>query len=114
MLRECGASSGHRTSRVYWIARRRGRRHSPSEPDLIAALEREDLARLVRAGELEPEALDDLACSLDLHGVRLGELARADPQRIFEPDPHVTAHGGGHRGDRHLVAAGTEHGPMII
>src|SRR6266536_3169899 len=36
-----------------------GRRHS--EPDLVAALEREDLARFVRAGELEPEALDDLA-----------------------------------------------------
>src|SRR2546423_14095161 len=84
-----------------------------SKPDLVAALERKDFARLVRAREREPEPFHDLARLLDLHGVRLGKLAGPDPQRILEADAHVAAHGGRHGGDRHLVAAGAEHGPVV-
>ena len=47
-----------------------------SEVHPVAALELEDLARLVGRGDLEAEALDDLARRRDLLGVRFGELAR--------------------------------------
>ena len=47
-------------------------------------------------------------------GVRLGELAGADPERVLQPDAHIAAHRGRHRGDLHLVAPRAEHGPVII
>ena len=50
----------------------------------------------------------------DLLGVRLGELAGADPERVLQADADVAAHRGRHRGDRHLVAPGAEHRPVIV
>jgi hypothetical protein len=35
-----------------------------------------------------------------------GELAAAEPQRIFEPDTDIAAHDRAHRYQRHLVAPG--------
>src|ERR1044072_9212064 len=77
-----------------------------SETHLAAALEHQDLARLVRGGDLQSQPLDDLPHLGDLRGVRLGELARADPERVLEADAHIAAHRGRHRGNRHLVTAG--------
>src|SRR6516165_10967984 len=57
------------------------------ERDLVGALEREDLARLVGRGDLEPQPFEDLARHADLVGIGGGELALADPQRVLEADP---------------------------
>ena len=49
-----------------------------------------------------------------LLGIASGEPAGPGPQRILEPDAHVAAHGGRHRGDRHLVAAGAQDRPAVV
>src|SRR6516165_11790206 len=85
-----------------------------SERDLVSALELEDRACLVRGRDFEAKSFDDLARLRDLGGIRLGQLAGADPQRVLEADPHVAAHRGRHRGDRHLIAARSQHRPMIV
>src|SRR5581483_3390748 len=77
-----------------------------SERDLVAALELQNLAGLVGGGDLEAQSLDDLAHLRHLLGVALGEAAGTQPQRVLEADAHVAAHGGGLRGDGHLVAPG--------
>src|SRR5947209_211460 len=85
-----------------------------SEADLVAALQLQHRAGIVGGGEFEAEALDDLPGLGDLLGIRLRELAGADPQRILQADANVAAHGGGHRGDRELIAAGAENRPAIL
>ena len=60
-----------------------------SEPDGVASLEREHLARLAGAGDLQREVLDDRAHDPDLLRVRPGEPALARVQAVFEPDPDV-------------------------
>src|SRR3954471_21751256 len=80
----------------------------------VAALELQDLAGLVRGRDLEAEALDDLARLHDLLGVRFRELAGPDLERVLETDAHVAAHRGRHGGDRQLVAAGAEYGPVVL
>ena len=62
------------------------------EGDLVAALELENFTCLVRAGDLEPEAFDDLTDLCHLFGIGLCEAAGADPQTVFKPDPNVAAH----------------------
>ena len=72
------------------------------------------LPRIVRRRDLEPQPLDDLPRRAHLRRVRLGELARSEPQAVLEPDAHVAAHRGRHRSDRQLVAAGAEHAPAVL
>ena len=38
----------------------------------------------------------------------------ADPNQIFKPNAHIPSHSGSHRGDRHLIAARSQHRPVII
>src|SRR5262249_3035367 len=85
-----------------------------SKCHLVAALEGEDFARLVRGCDLKPETFEDLAHLSDLLGVRFRELAGTDPEGILHADAHVAAHGGSHRCHAHLVGARTKHRPMII
>src|ERR1700686_4557799 len=72
------------------------------EGDLVPALELENLPSLVRTGDLEPKAFDDLADLCHLFGIGLREAAGAYPQAVFKSDSDVAAHRGGHRGNRHL------------
>ena len=53
-------------------------RDDGSEIHLVAALEREDFARVVGRRDLQSQPFEDLPHLGDLLGVRLGELARAD------------------------------------
>lgn len=53
---------------------------SRSKVDAVAALEFEDLAGVVRRGDLEAKALDDLAHLDHLLSIRLGKLTRGKPQ----------------------------------
>src|SRR5436190_2026740 len=80
-----------------------------SEIHLVAALEREDLARVVRRRDLQSESLENLAHPGHLLRVRFRKLARPDPQRVLHADAHVATHRGGLRGDAHLVGARAEH-----
>jgi hypothetical protein len=64
---------------------------SASESNFIAALKLQDFARVGGCGDLEPEPFDDLADPCDLGGVRLGELALAEPQAVFQPDTDMPA-----------------------
>src|SRR5262249_49525476 len=85
-----------------------------SKRRLVAALEREDFARLVRGCDLQPKTFENLAHLSDLLGVGLCKLACSDPEGILHADAHVAAHGGSHRCNAHLVGARTEHRPMIV
>ena len=42
------------------------------------------------------------------------QLPRAVPQRVFQPDAHIAAHGQRLGGNRHLVAPGTQHRPQVV
>ncbi len=84
------------------------------EVDAVASLEREHLARLRRLGDLETEALDDLARQRHLLGVGFCQPAGAGPERILEADAHIAAHRSGHGGDGKLVAPGAQHRPVIL
>src|SRR6476660_6100525 len=87
---------------------------SGSKRHLVAALEREDFARLVRGCGLQPKTFENLAHLSDLLGVGLRKLACSDPEGILHADAHIAAHGGSHRCNAHLVGACTEHRPMIV
>ena len=56
----------------------------------------------------------DLPDQRHLLGVRRGQPATADVQRIFEPDPHVAAQQQGLRCHWHLIATGTQHAEQIV
>src|SRR5436305_13257383 len=77
----------------------------PSHFQLVAALEVEDVARLVRGRHFEAKTLDDLAGELHLFGVRCRHAARRRPQRIFQPYPDVSSHCRCHRRNRQLIAS---------
>src|SRR5665213_264574 len=85
-----------------------------SETDLVASFQRQYFPRLVGRCDLQAKPFDDLSNLRHLVGIRLCELAGADPQAVFETDADIPAHGGRHRRDRHLGAAGAEHGPAIV
>src|ERR1700723_3238546 len=59
------------------------RQQSDSESDLVAAFQRQDLPRLVGRRDLQAKSFDDLANLRHLIGIRLRELAGADPQAVF-------------------------------
>src|SRR5262245_41279642 len=90
------------------------RRRQRSESDLVTTLERQDLAGVVRRGDFEAEAFEDHPRLLDLLGVRLGELAGPDPERIFKADADIAAHCGSLSRDPHLVLPRAEHRPVIV
>ena len=52
----------------------------PLKRHLVAALERKDLARLIRAGDVQPKPFKDLAHLGDLLCIRFSELSRTDPE----------------------------------
>ena len=58
--------------------------------------------------------LQDRADAPHLVGVRFGELALADEQRILEADPDIAAHDRAHGDQRQLVAAGGEDRPAVL
>src|SRR6185437_2939163 len=87
---------------------------SRSKRHLISALERKNLARLVGRRDLVAKAFENLAHLRDLLGVRLGEPAGADPERILHADAHVAAHRRRHGGNPHLALPGAEHRPVIV
>src|SRR5579859_6530634 len=60
-----------------------------SEPDPIAALEVEHLARLLGRGDLQAEFLQDAADLRHLLGVRLRQCAATDIQAVLQPDAHI-------------------------
>src|SRR4051812_47018603 len=84
------------------------------EPDLVAAFERKDLARVIRRGDFEPEAFENLAHLFHLLRIGFGKLARPGPQRVLHADTDIAAHRGGLRRDAHLVRARPEYRPMIV
>src|SRR4029450_864428 len=85
-----------------------------SKCHLVAALEREDFARLVRGRDVKAEPFQDLSHLGDLLGVRFSQLARAYPERILHADPNVAAYRSGNGRNPHLVGACAEHRPMIV
>src|SRR6476661_4264866 len=80
---------------------------------LIAALELQDLPRLVRRCDLKGEAFQHLADDADLIGVGFGKLAGAGPKRILETDAYIGAHGGADGGEGDLIATGAQDRPLI-
>src|SRR5262245_54289491 len=58
---------------------------------LVAALEREDFARLVRCGDVNAEPFQDLSNLGDLLGVRYSQLTRTHPERTLHAAPNVVA-----------------------
>src|SRR5215467_12905525 len=72
------------------------------------------LARVGGGGDLQRQVLEDGADAADLLGIALGELALADINRIFEPDPDIATHDRAHGDERHLVPSGREDRPLIL
>lgn len=50
------------------------------EIDLVAPFQFQQFPRLIRRGNVEAEAVENLSRRLDLIGIRFGELTRPDPQ----------------------------------
>src|SRR5689334_8819076 len=82
--------------------------------NLIAALQRQDFARIVGRGDLEPQTLDDPAHLSHLVGVRLGQSTPAEPEAVLEPNADVPAHRSRLRRNRHLAAAGAQNRPPVV
>src|SRR5690242_3855275 len=80
-----------------------------SERHRVAALQGEQLARLLRRGDVERQVLEDGADAGDLLGVALRELALAEIEAVLEADTDVAAHDrrGGDEGE--LMPAGRQH-----
>src|SRR5262249_47055611 len=51
---------------------------------------------------------------LHLARVAFGQLARADPDRVFQANARVATHRDGLRSDRQLVAAGAQYAPLVV
>src|SRR5689334_14896068 len=62
----------------------------------IATLQRQRLARLGRARDLERQVLEDRADPAHLLGIALRQLALAEIERVLEPDPDIAAHDRAH------------------
>jgi len=65
---------------------------SQLECDPVAAFEGEHASRIVGCGDFQRQGFDDCAHSANLRGVAFGELSRAIPQRILQPDADVATH----------------------
>src|SRR2546422_5577734 len=75
----------------------------------VGALQAQNLARLLRGGDLIAELLDQAAHLGDLLGVALGKLAAPDIEAVLETDAHVATHHYGLGGEWNLETAGTQH-----
>src|SRR6266571_5007732 len=80
----------------------------------VGTLQAQNLARLLRGGDLIAEFLDQAPHLGDLLGVALGELAAADIEAVLEPDADIAAHHHGLGGERNLETAGAQHRPLIV
>src|SRR5258707_1255253 len=85
-----------------------------SEGDLVAALELQHGASLVRRRDLERQLLDDLADATDLLGVALGQPPGAEIDAVLEPDPDIAAHRRADGGKVDLVAPGRQDRPLVV
>src|SRR5712664_3230299 len=85
-----------------------------SEGDLVAALELQHGAGLVRRRDIERQLLDDLADAADLFGVALGQPSGAEIDAVLEPDPDIAAHRRPDGGEVDLVAPGRQDRPLIV
>src|SRR5215813_11787566 len=85
-----------------------------SEGDLVAALELQHGAGLVRRCDVERQLLDDLADAADLLGVALGQPSGAEIDAVLEPDPDIAAHRRADGGEVDLVATGRQDRPLIV
>src|SRR5207249_4680686 len=85
----------------------------PSEPDVVPALQTEDLARVVGSCDFEPEPFDDLPRGAHLRGIRFGQRAGSEPQAVLETDADMPAHRGRLRRHRQLIAPCAEHAPVV-
>src|SRR5262249_36945827 len=113
-----------RPVRVYWMpafagmttarSDKRARLLQVSKLHAVGALEAENLARLLRAGDLIAELLHDSPHLGNLLGVALGELAAADIEAVLKADAHIAAHHHRLGGERNLEAAGAQHRPVIV
>src|SRR5256885_9759864 len=72
---------------------------SSLKSDIASSLQLQHVASLVRRGDGEAELLQDAPRLRHLLGVGFSELAAAEPQAVLQPDAHVAAHHGAHRGD---------------
>src|SRR6185437_7538747 len=90
------------------------RPHERSEAYVRPALQSQNLARIVRCSDREPQPFDDLPCCAHLRCIRLGERARSKPQAVLEANTHVAAHRCRLRRDGQLIAAGAEHAPAVL
>src|SRR5215813_9473060 len=79
-----------------------------SEGDLVAALQLQHRAGLVRRRDVERQLLEDLADAPDLLGVALGQPPGAEIDAVLEPDAHVAAHRRPDGGEVDLVAPGRQ------
>src|SRR4029079_14524483 len=85
-----------------------------SKTHAIGSLEAERSAGFVPRRNLVAKLLEDAADLRHLLGIALGELARADIERILEADAHVAAHHRGVGTEIHLVTAAGKHRPIIL
>ena len=85
-----------------------------SEVDVVPALEIQDFARFIGRRDFQTQAFDQGTRAFDLIGIGFGQLARAVPQRVFQPHAHIAAHCQRLRRYRHLVAAGAQHRPDVV
>ena len=79
----------------------------------LRALEREQLAGLVRGRDLERQLAQDADDLRDLVGVRLRQLALRVVEAVLEADPHVAPHDRPDRDETRLVATGAENRPDV-
>src|ERR1700754_1917071 len=84
------------------------------EPDLLRALELQDLARLVGARDLQAQAFDDLAHLAALLRVAFRECSSSEPQAVLEADAHVAAEPRRDCRDAQLVPPGAQHRPLVV
>src|SRR5262250_1596325 len=85
-----------------------------SEGHLVAALELQHGAGLVRRRDVERQLLDDLADAADLLGVALGQPPGTEIDAVLEPDPDIAAHRRADGGEVDLVAPGRQDRPLVI
>src|ERR1700733_16258294 len=85
-----------------------------SERDLVAALERKDVSRLVWGRDCMAELLQNVPDFRHLLRVRNRKLAAPDEKRILQPNSYVAAHRRRLRCEGHLETAGRQDGPPVV
>ena len=84
------------------------------EGDLIAALERQDLACIGRCCDFESQTFDNLPGAMHLNGVAGCQFAWSDPYAILQSHAYVATHRSGQGGDRKLLASGAQDRPAVV